>query len=57
MRSAISLVLPEPRMSNKLATLAQAISKTNMTAPNSARMAGRMPLTNASRIGLSSTPN
>ncbi len=33
-RSAISRVLPEPRTSNKLATFAQAISKTNMTAPN-----------------------
>ncbi len=56
-RNAISRVLPEPRTSNKLATLAHAISKTNMTAPNNARIAGRISLTNASRIGFSCTPN
>ena len=54
-RSAISLRRPTPRASSRLATFAQAISRTSTTAPRSIRSAGRTFCTSRSCTGVTST--
>ena len=56
-RSAISRARPAPRISERFATFAHAISSTHTTAPNSTSRAGRTSPTSTSRSGRSATPN